>query len=173
MKFLSDRKRHTGVALVVALLFLLVVTVISLIAASNSTMGLKMSANLADASESFQSAEAGVIAVLAMAKDAATDPFKGEDNDTPFADFDPEDTDHPLSNLNDGAADECTDIYNQLGNRLPEKCHRYQRRCDGLRLLPDRIRARGAQKSAHPGDHGRGEDDYRRWQHLAQRPRPG
>jgi type IV pilus assembly protein PilX len=102
MKSLSYRKLHSGVALVVALLFLLVVTVISLVAASNSAMGLKMSANLADASESFQSAEAGVIAVLAMAKDAATDPFQGGDNDAPFADFDPESADHPLSNLSDG-----------------------------------------------------------------------
>jgi len=103
MKYLSNRKQHTGVALVVSLLFLLVVTVISLIAASNSSMSLKMSANLADASESFQSAEAGVIAVLAMAKDSVTDPFKGEDNDTPFASFDPNGDSHPLSNINDGA----------------------------------------------------------------------
>ncbi len=103
MKSLSYRKQHTGVALVVSLLFLLVITVISLIAASNSSMGLKMSANMADASASFQSAEAGVIAVLAMAKTAANDPFKGEDNDAPFDNFATESDDHPLSNLNDGA----------------------------------------------------------------------
>jgi type IV pilus assembly protein PilX len=103
MKSLSYRQRHTGVALVVSLLFLLVVTVISLIAASNSSIGLKMSTNMADASESFQSAEAGVIAVLAMARDAANDPFQGKDSANPFANFDPETTTHPLSNLNDGA----------------------------------------------------------------------
>ena len=51
--------RQQGVALVVALLFLLVVTVISVIAASNSAIGLKMSANMQDAYSSFQSAEAG------------------------------------------------------------------------------------------------------------------
>jgi type IV pilus assembly protein PilX len=111
MKSLNYRKQHEGVALVVALLFLLVVTVISLIAASNSTMGLKMSTNMADASESFQSAEAGVIAVLAMAKDAANDPFIGENNDDPFANFDVEDEDHPLSNLNDGAAHTTVGIF--------------------------------------------------------------
>jgi type IV pilus assembly protein PilX len=110
MKSLSLRKRQHGVALVVALLFLLVVTVISLIAASNSSMGLKMSSNMADASVSFQSAEAGAIAVLAMAKDDANDPFRGEDNADPFENFAIDDEDHPLSNLNDGPDPEIMDV---------------------------------------------------------------
>ncbi len=67
--------RQQGVALVVALLFLLVVTIISVIAASNSAIGLKMSANMADSYASFQSAEAGILAVLSLAG-TANDPFR-------------------------------------------------------------------------------------------------
>lgn len=88
-----------GVALVVALLFLLVVTVISVIAASNSTIGLKMSANLQDSYASFQSAEAGIIAVLSLAG-TANDPFDGDDTPAPFAAFNS--GDHPLRGLSDG-----------------------------------------------------------------------
>jgi len=90
-------KAQRGVALVVALLFLLVVTVISVIAASNSTIGLKMSANLQDSYASFQSAEAGIIAVLSLAG-TANDPFDGDDTPDPFAAFDPA-VDHPLRGL--------------------------------------------------------------------------
>jgi type IV pilus assembly protein PilX len=102
MKAMDYRSYQRGVALIVSLLFLLVVTVVSIIAASNSAMGLKMSANMADSYSSFQSAEAGVIAVLALGTDEANDPFDGVDNLDPFAAFNP-DTDHPLRNLNDGA----------------------------------------------------------------------
>ena len=97
----SGNKQQQGVALVVALLFLLVVTVISVIAASNSTIGLKMSANLQDSYSSFQSAEAGIIAVLSLAG-SSNDPFEGRDVDDPFAAFDPNST-HPLRGLSDGA----------------------------------------------------------------------
>jgi hypothetical protein len=101
MKFAKTSARQQGVALVVALLFLLVVTVISVIAASNSAIGLKMSGNLQDAYSSFQSAEAGVMAVMSLAG-TANDPFNGLDTPDPFATFDP-DTNHPLRGLNDGA----------------------------------------------------------------------
>ncbi|MEE4143328.1 MAG: PilX N-terminal domain-containing pilus assembly protein [Halieaceae bacterium] len=97
-----------GVALVVALLFLLVVTIISVIAASNSTVGLKMSANLQDSYASFQSAEAGIIAVLSLAG-TASDPFDGDDTPDPFADFTA--ADHPLRGLSDGADSVNTDVY--------------------------------------------------------------
>ena len=96
----SEGGNQRGVALVVALLFLLVVTIISVIAASNSTLGLKMSANLQDSYSSFQSAEAGIIAVLSLAG-TANDPFDGGDTPDPFAAFDPN-TDHPLRDLRDG-----------------------------------------------------------------------
>jgi hypothetical protein len=95
--------RQQGVALAVSLLFLLVLSMISVMAASNSALGLKMSANMADSFSSFQSAEAGVIATLSLADDAANDPFDGDDSLDPFAAFDP-DTDHPLAGLNDGAS---------------------------------------------------------------------
>jgi len=100
MKLPGKSLRQQGVALVVALLFLLVVTIISVIAASNSSIGLKMSANLQDSYSSFQSAEAGIFAVLSLAG-TANDPFDGGDTPDPFAAFDPA-TDHPLRNLNDG-----------------------------------------------------------------------
>lgn len=100
--------RQRGVALVVALLFLLVVTVISVIAASNSALGLRMSANLQDSYASFQSAEAGVLAVLALAG-TANDPFDGDDSRDVFDNSaDPkywacDNVDNPLLKLNDGA----------------------------------------------------------------------
>ena len=70
-------------AAVVALLFLLVVTVISVIAASNSALGLKMSANMADSYDSFQSAEAGIVAALALAE-TANDPSMATIPPDPF-----------------------------------------------------------------------------------------
>jgi type IV pilus assembly protein PilX len=99
---LSGAPKQRGVALVVALLFLLVVTVISVIAASNSTLGLKMSANLQDSYASFQSAEAGAIAALSLAG-TTHDPFDGifrTDPNDPFASITP----HPLRDLSDGPA---------------------------------------------------------------------
>lgn len=98
-----------GVALVVALLFLLVVTIISVIAASNSAIGLKMSANLADSYASFQSAEAGIIAVLSLAG-TANDPFDGDDTADPFSAFDPN-SNHPLRGLSDGASSVDAEVF--------------------------------------------------------------
>jgi len=108
--------RQQGVALVVALLFLLVVTIISVIAASNSAIGLKMSANLQDSYASFQSAEAGIIATLSLAG-TASDPFDGDDSQDIFNNTsDPKywgcnDTSNPLHSLNDGACAVETDVY--------------------------------------------------------------
>jgi len=108
MKSCDSRLRQRGVALVVALLFLLVVTVISVIAASNSALGLKMSANMADSYDSFQSAEAGIVAALALAE-TANDPFDGDDTPDPFAAFN--NANHPLRALNDGSAAVDVDIF--------------------------------------------------------------
>lgn len=108
MKSCDSRLRQRGVALVVALLFLLVVTVISVIAASNSALGLKMSANMADSYDSFQSAEAGIVAALALAE-TANDPFDGDDTPDPFAAFN--NANHPLRALNDGSASVDVDIF--------------------------------------------------------------
>ena len=104
----AAKNRQKGVALVVALLFLLVVTVISVIAASNSTIGLKMSANMQDAYASFQSAEAGIFAVLSLAG-TANDPFDGDDTSAPFAAF--SSGTHPLRGLADGASSVDADVF--------------------------------------------------------------
>ena len=73
--------RQSGVALVTGLLFLLVVTIIAVTAANNSTLGLKMSTSMQDSYRSFQSAEAGVDAVLEF-RGTPLDPFKAR-VDTP------------------------------------------------------------------------------------------
>lgn len=70
----NNQSRQRGVALVTALLFLLVVTVIAVTAANNSALGLKMSASMQDAYRSFQSAESGIYAALGLAG-SAQDPF--------------------------------------------------------------------------------------------------
>ena len=106
MKFSRERKAQGGVALVVALLFLLVVTIISVIAASNSSVGLKMSANMADSYDSFQSAEAGIIATLGLAGNA-NDPFRGRYLNDPLAGISP----HPLAGLNDGPGAVDVDLF--------------------------------------------------------------
>ncbi|MEZ5567252.1 MAG: PilX N-terminal domain-containing pilus assembly protein [Halioglobus sp.] len=94
---MNNRDKQAGVALVVALLFLLVVTILSVTAARNSSFSLQMSSNMQDANNSFQSAEAGIFAALALAGTGATDPFTGTSNDDPFDGISPS----PLENLND------------------------------------------------------------------------
>ena len=61
------------------LLFLLVVTIIAVTAANNSTLGLKMSASMQDSYRSFQSAEAGHLC-RAGACGHALDPFRRQDD---------------------------------------------------------------------------------------------
>lgn len=90
-----SRNKQGGVALVSTLLFLLVVTIISITAANNSSLGLKMSANMQDAYQSFQAAEAGVYAALGLAG-SAQDPFLRQDVVAePFAGV----AQHPLRNM--------------------------------------------------------------------------
>ena len=102
------RASQGGVALIVALLFLLVVTIISVVAASNSRQGLKMAANMQDSAASFQAAEAGVIAALSLAN-TAQNPFRGIDQLAPFAAFDPA-SDHPLRDVFGGAESVSVDV---------------------------------------------------------------
>ena len=92
-----------GVALVTALLFLLVVTVIAVTAANNSSLGLKMSASMQDAYRSFHAAEAGVYAALGLAGGPPDqDPFRREDVVLePFEGV----GQHPLRNLADDPND--------------------------------------------------------------------
>ena len=72
---MRNATRQSGVALVTGLLFLLVVTIIAITAANNSTLGLKMSASVQDSYRSFQSAEAGIDAVLGLGV-TPLNPFK-------------------------------------------------------------------------------------------------
>jgi hypothetical protein len=94
-KSLNSTSAQRGVALVTALLFLLVVTVIAVTAANNSNLGLKMSASMQDSYRSFHAAEAGIFAALGLAG-GAQDPFQRQDVVAePFQGI----TTHPLRNL--------------------------------------------------------------------------
>lgn len=104
----SGRQQQGGIALIIALLFLGVVTIISVVAAKNSAVSLQVSGNMRDASDSFQAAEAGVFAALSLAS-GANDPFQGDDELTPFAGMDVN-SEHLLRNLNDGAGSVDVDI---------------------------------------------------------------
>jgi hypothetical protein len=95
-------RNQRGALLVVSMLFLLVVTIISVVAARNSSFGTKMASNMQDSYASFQSAEAGILATLLLSRTAGFDPFQRADNATPFAGIDA--GDHPLRALNDGTA---------------------------------------------------------------------
>lgn len=68
--------RQRGVALAVALIFLMVLTVVGVYAASGSALGLRMAKNMQDSFSSFQAAEAIVAAVLTVSR-IGTDPFDG------------------------------------------------------------------------------------------------
>jgi type IV pilus assembly protein PilX len=84
-----------GIALVVSLLFLLVVTIISVTAARNSTLSLKMASNMQDQNNSLQSTEAGLFGALALAT-TIDDPFVGG-----VTSVDPFSIVNPLTNLNE------------------------------------------------------------------------
>lgn len=89
--------RQRGIALVVALLFLLVVTIISITAATNSSQGVRMTGNMQDAYRSFQAAEAGIYGALGLAG-TADDPFgQAPVKVAPFDGMSA--TEHPLRNL--------------------------------------------------------------------------
>ncbi len=89
MKHLVNHNNQQGVTLVVAILFLLILTVISVFAAISSSLEFKMAGNMQDSYASFQSAEAGAIGTLALS-DTVADPFDGLPTDDPVH---PNDTD--------------------------------------------------------------------------------
>ena len=105
-------KKQQGITLVVAILFLLILTIISVFAATNSSLELKMAGNMQDSFTSFQSAEAGAKAVLGLAN-TPNDPFDGfttedpvhpNDTDTepgwdPFFVWADDAADHPLADV--------------------------------------------------------------------------
>jgi type IV pilus assembly protein PilX len=90
------RERQRGVALIISLLFLFIVTLISVVAANNSSRSFKMVTNMQDMAISFQSAEAGAYAALGLV-DSANDPYQRVDNATPFSGIAADA--HPLRNL--------------------------------------------------------------------------
>lgn len=71
-------KTEHGSALVIALLLLTVLTIIGLSGMSSSIFELRMAGNTQDYYHSFQSADAGVSATMALAN-TAKDPFVGGD----------------------------------------------------------------------------------------------
>lgn len=102
------QSKQRGVALVASMIFLLVVTIISVVAANNSRQGLVMSANLQDGYDSFQSAEAGVIAALATVN-TANDIFDRTTSEDIFAGMDASSS--PLGNLNTGHTKTAVDVF--------------------------------------------------------------
>lgn len=105
------KNTERGVALVVSLIFLLVITIMAVVAATNSKQGLTMTSNLQDSYESFQAAEAGVMAAIATAgTGSATDKFTGNQyEDDIFDEFD--DDEGPLGHLTDGSSKVTVDIF--------------------------------------------------------------
>jgi len=75
MKYSTSHHKQKGVTLVIAILFLLILTIISVFAATSSSLELKMAGNMQNSYSSFQAAEAGTTATLALAGHATQDPF--------------------------------------------------------------------------------------------------
>ena len=108
MSHCAGRSQQQGMALVVSLLFLLILTVISVVAATNSRSALKMSMNAQDGLQSFQAAEAGVYAALATSG-TANDLFMGTTTEDVFASY--SDEENPLALLDTGADSVTTDVF--------------------------------------------------------------
>jgi len=98
---------QSGVALVVVLLFLLIVTVISVTAAMNSSLSIKMATSMQDAYHSFQSAEAGIHAILGLTE-TTDDPFNRTALLDPLSAY--PDEKHPLSQIMGGKESVSTEI---------------------------------------------------------------
>lgn len=100
-------RSQQGMALVVSLLFLLILTIIGVVAATNSRYALQMSMNAQDALQSFQSAEAGAYAALATDGTPAG-LFEGASAQDVFSGM--SDDDSPLGLLETGADSVRTDV---------------------------------------------------------------
>ena len=108
-----------GIALVSSILFLLVVTMISVVAASNSRSTLQMSMNAQDTLQSFQSAEAGVYAAMATVG-TANDLFTGRDRSGVFSGMTSEG--HPLTDLDHGRTSVDADVViTSIGTACPRR----------------------------------------------------
>lgn len=142
-----------GVALVVALLFLLVVTLLTVTAARDSAFSLKMSGNLQDQYDSLQAAEATALATMALYDTGGDDPFDGSDTANPFAGITAHPLEQHLADLNDiGASVILTHLEEACPRATSErdtwdggigegpKCDRY--RIDAQHNKPERARTR-------------------------------
>ena len=103
-------KNQQGVALVIGLLMLTILTLIGLSAMETSQFELKMAGNTQDFYNSFQKADAGVFAIMSFSRVSglpdANKPFDGNDNLTPFAGLNKAtNPKHPLSEINDNTID--------------------------------------------------------------------
>ncbi len=107
MNKIKSFSNQSGVALVIVLLFLLIVTVISVTAAMNSSLSIKMTTSLQTAYHSFQSAEAGIHAVLGLTE-TANDPFDRIINSNPLSVYSAES--HPLNKIKGGKDSISTEI---------------------------------------------------------------
>ena len=115
----APQVRERGIALVASILFLLVVTMISVVAASNSRSTLQMSMNAQDTLQSFQSAEAGVYAAMATVG-TANDLFTGSERLGVFSAMN--DEGHPLKRLAHGQTSVDADVLvTSVGTACPRK----------------------------------------------------
>ena len=102
---LAARRRQRGVALSITLILLIVFTLLGVFVLSTSVLELRMSGNTQQSMNSFESAEAGVAAVLRTANsepDPTRNPFNGQKvgdvNSTPLAGVETD----PLAGLSPG-----------------------------------------------------------------------
>ena len=103
-------KKQQGVALIVGLLMLTILTIIGLSTMETSQFELKMAGNTQDFYNSFQKADAGVFAIMSFSRvsdlKTANKPFDGVDNGTPFIGLNnASKPKHPLWEVNDKSVD--------------------------------------------------------------------
>jgi type IV pilus assembly protein PilX len=119
MNHRGSNNQERGIALVSSILFLLVVTMISVVAASNSRSTLQMSMNAQDTLQSFQAAEAGVYAAMATVG-TDDDLFTGNDKLGVFSSMN--DEGHPLTLLDHGRTSVDADVVvTSVGTACPRK----------------------------------------------------
>ncbi|MEN9903638.1 MAG: PilX N-terminal [Pseudomonadota bacterium] len=115
-------QRQRGVALSITLILLIVFTFLSVFALSTSVLELRMSGNVQQSMDSFESAEAGVAAVLRAANsesDPTKNPFNGQKvgdvNAAPLAGV----TSAPLAGLSPGTVVDARTVLTEIQAPCP------------------------------------------------------
>ncbi len=117
MRRFASKARQQGVALVISLILLTILTVLGVYAASTGALQLRMVGNMQESFDSFQAAEAGIAAVLSLVR-TGPDPFTGNDEPTPFTGAGSD----PLDELNDGSGSVNVNVIMQLkGGTCPRR----------------------------------------------------